>query len=725
MLSKSSWIIHGFNLVIVQTDLVQATISLDNECPTCRSKFVNISKSTFGQIKASDVSNIIISECNIDGTKRLKTTLLDLVNCNINILESNFYNNKGAPALLIAVSSHVTFNDIVMENNIGEDGLIKVSNSSQLYVNNSRFQNNGGSHVSVAIISAKFNSLVVVEKSEFYRNEAAKGSCLSAFQNTTVIVKKSIFESNSALYGGALFCSKGNVSGKNMHVNQDGKGRTVCILHYCQFINNIANLSGGALYFYNAHGNIFTSRFLNNTALQTGGSMTACYLSAINITSCNFTTSMVLHYGALIYIEENVNLILNNTYFHNNFATSETMSSIWASNHCRMSINECYFTSLKKFSKNILLTITNSTKITVTNSIFQIEEFMTLHASDACHGHFRNCSFLRFNALILATRQIIISIEDSTLEGCWFCETAIIIRNKCIINITGTSITDSTYSGPFISAQSQSSVLMHDCLYARNNRHFHLVSTDHSTLTITQCQFSNNSLTLFNVTQGIVSIQDSLFRRNRASENTIVYAFDSYLELSDSILDKNQVQSYHHGLITTYSSNVSLYNCSFANNGVQCGILVLESRVKTTGNYGRIKSCKFVNSTRNLIRAENMSDISLQSSEFHLEFCDLFGSGINIFNTPSVRIADSFFNFSYGCQIDFESYFSQYVTIQLLSFKSNFSNGDYMIATGTEDFVKEAKSLGFLQVSQFVTLEQQDTVWASGTITLTTFTGHR
>lgn len=105
------------------------------------------------------------------------------------------------------------------------------------------------------------------------------------------------------------------------------------ILKNCNFINNAADRSGGAVWFDSnaVNGNLIASTFINNTAKRGNGG--AVIWSAVNgtIRGSTFIKNKAIHGGAIYWIVANCNLDSSN--FINNTAVNYGGGVRWSGNN--------------------------------------------------------------------------------------------------------------------------------------------------------------------------------------------------------------------------------------------------------------------------------------------------------------------------------------------------------------------------------------------------------
>ena len=171
-LEGSNWTINGFDVVIKDANLSESHIHVTKPLQQKHQKMVNISNSTFLHVNISTGYQIEISQCVINGTSKMKTALIDIMNCDLTMVNCTFFNiiaTKSGPAILKAVDSQIKMSGIGCYENDASNGLIRIQNNSQLYLEGSVFENNANDLLffSSAILSVKNNATIHISHCTF------------------------------------------------------------------------------------------------------------------------------------------------------------------------------------------------------------------------------------------------------------------------------------------------------------------------------------------------------------------------------------------------------------------------------------------------------------------------------------------------------------------------------------------------------------------------------
>ena len=199
-LLKSTWILHGLNLLIYQANLSQTDFTVDRVSGQTRDGVISIYNSTVGSVnvKGTETFRINVTKSDLDGTERSEKTLLDVINTKLYIKKSTFRSNKveAGPALVKAVNSRIAVENCSFLDNVGRSGLFQIANRSNLDVADSEFKTSQkvGSLVlwSMNNVKATFTHCIFNRTAGFY-----------ASQNTSMTVKESLITDSQLLDQGS------------------------------------------------------------------------------------------------------------------------------------------------------------------------------------------------------------------------------------------------------------------------------------------------------------------------------------------------------------------------------------------------------------------------------------------------------------------------------------------------------------------------------------------
>ena len=745
-LYKTIWSINDMSLTLKFTSLRNTKLFLQRSNNSTILNHCNIINSTFGHLKVSSAFNILVSDSDFTGTTSFKDTLINIIDCELDIVNSSFEGCRvtSYSAVLKAKSSMINIQNSVFRENSGPNGVIEISRESNLNINKTTFKNNGFLFSAVSNILVKTNSSAKVSNCKFRDNIAIYGGVLSSFPNTSVMVENSTFIHNTGQRGGAINChnQKNLTPTKNKHsllivkarkVGQyfsanelkeaktfesnimnsflkQTKDDTKCIVKESNFINNWAVESGGAIYVQGRSIDILDCTFTNTTS-GFGGVIMGYEKSRINIEGTQFINNAGM-LGNVINIRINVALNMINCFFDYNDTDYVSGPFIRARDYSYLAINRCYFISQAGIP--YMFDVENFTDIIVSNSNMETYRNLgssVLFALNNVHAKFLNCSFYKHGGF-QAIHNSFITIQGSTYTQCHHVTPGALffVQHGSHLYISSTNISDvKTVYNPlyFIASDDHSFATMKNCLYTNNNLVYHFVATGNSFMAIDQSEFVNNKgvssrgfSALFYVTDSDISVSGSVLRDNLIPARLIKLYLESFLfEVSDS--------------------NVNFTDSSFFNNSVQT-ITVTVSKVGTQSKYLQISECTFDNEA-SPFQAQNLADINIQNSHFKVgKGFDTFPGYIDIIKPLTVRIAASNFISSNASltQIHFEQYGSSAQEFSLLTMGSTFSDGIHTVSSYSEDFMKRVQSLKFLKVDYKVTVQQRETEYASSEYSL-------
>ena len=253
------WKITGLNVVIQNSTFTEVKLSAYNVKNTSGRKFIEIDSSKIHQLKVKGGYNVTFSKCHFFD-QILESIIINVERSAMNVINCTFHNlNRigGGPSIIKAFNSKVLIRSVQWTNNYATNGLIQVSNNSQLTLENSLFRENGyllAMFLTLPVISVKFNSSVKIQNSNFVNNSALFGGCISAGQNTTVMMYNSTFHGNTAIRGGVVhYQTIDNIrhveNVKEFRINKtESRFHFKCVIIGCQLIDNAALDDGGEVY---------------------------------------------------------------------------------------------------------------------------------------------------------------------------------------------------------------------------------------------------------------------------------------------------------------------------------------------------------------------------------------------------------------------------------------------------------------------------------------------
>ena len=209
----------------------------------------------------------------------------------------------------IIYGSSLTMNDCIIKNSVSNtylvydintqnsrlffDNLTYVNNTGNMWlgyasINNSLFENNTGKGIGGVIRGTNF---ITVTNSKFINNTnpSANNAEGGAIYSSSIVSINNTYESNTGSKGGAIYVSF--TDGSAAFINDT-------------FINNVANVDGGAIYLnaYNSKSapncTIENVKFINNTAKNNGGAIS---LSGATIKNTIFENNSA-NLGGAIYL---------------------------------------------------------------------------------------------------------------------------------------------------------------------------------------------------------------------------------------------------------------------------------------------------------------------------------------------------------------------------------------------------------------------------------------
>lgn len=737
---KSTWSFSGVNLHVKGSNLEKTRLVLGENKNNQICKFVNITNSSFGQLKSYKGFQISISDSAFYFAK-LGATLLEVTSSNVSIKNCSFENMAViyGPTILNAISSQIQIQHTKFRRNFGSDSLIKIMDDSELLLESSVFDNNGGFIHSGSAVSVLSNSSAFVINSKFYNNSAWNGSCFSISDAVALVIVDSTFSNNWAYSsGGVMYAASANNS-----------NYSEITIHASYIEQNLAFWHGGVMHVEKllTKINIKDSIFENNqAALGFGGALYVegklsvpdtefdshvesrfnCPQSRISVDNTSFQSDSSLF--GIIYMYQRVTLEATNCMFLGNV---DVFGVLVASNgNCTVNIRSCYFTN-SKFPVplyNMAFYIQNSSTLTVADSSFFSETGFNFYGLTLTNSfaHFINCCFQKTNGFLAAHGSELI------MTNCSMVGSTNTLHTKGFIEISDHShlqITNSTISGnnilevpSFIFVEKSSSLLLDNCTYKKNIMSTHVQVLHGSNVTIFDSKIGNNSVVdrNSNILKGILVSQDSnvLIDKSHFHQNSLqphdslfrkVYQFHLIaithckLRIERSKFRNNSfgavVEPSDMNLIQANSANNLILRDNVFRDNFELRVLNIESDVELSRKYVLMHNCTFVNNYEYSL-ISGFEDVIISKS--------YFDQPQDIQNALTVRIADSTFT---DTHIRF--FYDDLQETTLFTYNTSFTEENFTLESNADNFLKLAESKKFIEVDLFLTLKHEDFPYAS------------
>ena len=452
-------------------------------------------------------------------------------------------NNVEVCFLNVSHKSLVVMKECAIANNNSTQSSFIVTTDSTSYFTNCNFTYNMG-NIGGAILGTQ-NDVISIESCHFTRNSATiRGGSIATYNNTLLNITKSSFTANVAgMFGGVLYSKNnntiyvvdtvflGNVAQFRVAVLEVLNIRHLRIVR-CMFQSNEAPF-GYALLVSNATLIIESSTFLNNVAKVTSGAVILfdATVNATNITFINNTATQ----GSCFQVVQNSKITLSQSKFCSN--KGGTLMKFEASG--RLQMRDCEFQ----------------------NHFSYVDSLVEMISSDLIMS---NCTFLnnrmgKTGGIIYISRTSKAVVLTSFFEG-----------------------NNATYGAVFY--VSVHSMLTIENSHFRNNLGLDggVLCSFNSTVVVTKSVFFENAAA---GSGGAIAghwsniyINGSHFTHHNAYIGGVCHINSSNFVVKSSQFDANS--AFIGGAIyKSYIGNMSLYDCTFANNDGHYGgtIYILES----------------------------------------------------------------------------------------------------------------------------------------------------
>ena len=367
-LSTTLTVSNGYNFTMSSTNATVVCTSSTAQFIFIRVENVHISGMTFTKCRSNYSGAIRMSRV---GIAYIRNSLF-IDNGKNNSVGLGITNTGGA---LYAYYSTVSISDCRFENNRAYyGGAIFTPTDSHLTINGSVFNNNIATYYGGGVyFTSSFAATLIVDNTTFSHNSVTyfRGGAIDISGTLLNIhVTNTVFSDNRARselvqYGG---------DGGALSLRTDYQSRNECgIIIGCQFINNFANGSGGAVYQYGNNCEFVLERnnFSNNRANDTGG---AVYFggtsTSISVTDSSFVNNRAVKSGGAIYSIGNY-VSLSSSTFTNNSASSCSVLAVANYYHVSVNFTNSVFTYNTATDYIGGVACIYNTSINILNSVFK------------------------------------------------------------------------------------------------------------------------------------------------------------------------------------------------------------------------------------------------------------------------------------------------------------------------------------------------------------------
>ena len=265
---------------------------------------------------------IIISNSVFQGkvSRRIRARAVHLDHTDIIIMKCFFRGifNDIAGAILAANQSFLTLIDNTFIGNLARQsgGAINVINSYSI-LNRNIFVNNHAAETGGAIVAYNKTYLTLIEN-KFFRNNASVGGAIYFFIMNCVLLGNNFTNNVAMITGGAIYIetvarhSGGVITVNNTYITDSILNRNI-------FFNNHAAQAGGAIAAaYENHLKLIGNKFFRNNASELGGAIFVSSINSMRLLGNNFTNNVaIMSGGAIFAINGNLTFIGATSFINN------------------------------------------------------------------------------------------------------------------------------------------------------------------------------------------------------------------------------------------------------------------------------------------------------------------------------------------------------------------------------------------------------------------------
>ena len=484
-----------------------------------------------------------------------------------NVTVNEIFSEKGGSIIKVE-DSFLYFLDCILSNNNVEVSFLNVSHKSLIIMEECAIVNNNSTQFSFIVITDSSSNFT---NCNFTYNMGNTGGAIFGAQNNVISIERCHFANNSATMGGGSIATYNN---------------TLLNITKSSFTANLVGMFGGVLYSKNNNTiYVVDSVFLGNVARFQVAVLQVLNIRRLHIVNCMFQSNEAPFGYALLI--SNATLIIESTTFQNNIAKVSSGAIILFD----ATVNATNITFINNTAtQGSCFQVVQNSKITLSHSKFCSNKKGTLMKFEAGGRlEMHDCKFQHHFSYVDSLVEIINS--DLIMSNCTFLNNRMgktggiiyISRTSKVVVLTSFfEGNNATYGAVFY--VSVHSMLTIENSHFRNNLGLYggVLCSFNSTVAVTKSVFFENAAA---GSGGAIAghwsniyINDSQFTHHNAYIGGVCHINSSNLVVKNSQFDANS--AFIGGAIyKSYIGNMSLYDCTFANNDGYYGgtIYILES----------------------------------------------------------------------------------------------------------------------------------------------------
>ncbi len=657
------------------------------------SLFANNNALGNGAVDVQHNSFLYVQSCNFTRNKAQSGSAITIIiDSSAHIVDSHFKFNQAVQGGAIRLEENVQLElngNVFFRNKVGQwTSMFKDNGFSPALSNSSQFTHQG-KHTGTSFkedytmfyLNHKRHSKKTKEKPVnrtkdiiglFDQGQPIGGAVLAS-TNVKVIIKNTNFTESDGVQAGGVLLLMSNVTA---HVISS------------TFINNKAGNGAVVSAFDRIHVAINSSVFSHNEAGLTGGVLdmtnTSCYVH-----DSNFTSNSANKDGGVFYIDGN-DLIIKHSNFTQNEVFTDTGSVLFLSNSNAKVENSTF----------------NKNKATDGSTFSLYLSQLVAHDS----------SFYQESHDLMSLSKAELVLIDSLIFG----------RRES--NGKNAKSKNDVSRGSLLTLSDESKVAFHKGNISLIKSDAIIQAKTNSSILVKGTKITENSVQSILVAQSAskIIIEDSTIMNNHATGNGgVVQSAATNIMISNSTMQKNTVIG-HGGAMYCTGGNITVYNCSFLGNSVNgsAGVVYMSgdhnSRLQMVRSFFHKNIAKLDGA---VLYSTGSIDIAFDSCNFSANIATS-DSSLMLLDNLSLRTSRCLFErpgteTSNLVSIYFERYSKHAPNTTYMTFQTVFKIGNKTLMSNiSDDFVKKAKSLGFIFVhnsqSGHYQIKQDESIYASG-----------
>ncbi len=357
-LLSSTWTMESLSAKFTGCNISLSIFNFISSEEPNNSAVVIITNSHIGRLIVGRNMNVTIESSKAIGLD-MDMSVITMMQASIYIKHSFFVGNtvSNGPSIVNATTNcHILVENCTFSHNSGYHGVLYLSDSSAVSINDSVFNRNVAVYSqSPGAVTIRQNSVASITRSIFTENQAYEGAAVAAIHSSSISISTCTFQQNKACIGGSAFVGynsimtiEGSLFEANIAINaiitnkehlprSDDTVERLVNKSFSLFESSkqnqkymrnpeklqllgVENCAGGAIILTQSQVNITGSSFLGNSAQTSGGAIFAVFTAHLSMATSKLVENSAQLQGGAIFVTDNCSSYIESTSLSNNTA---------------------------------------------------------------------------------------------------------------------------------------------------------------------------------------------------------------------------------------------------------------------------------------------------------------------------------------------------------------------------------------------------------------------